>query len=192
MAKFYIIRHAETIANTDGKIIGHEDSPLSLKGKIELKKLSKRFVNISFDKIYSSNLGRAKQTSEILVNFIGYSKNVVYTAQLREINYGKLSGLNKDAVSKMYPLYHKDIDFKNPSGESFRDLYIRIIKFIKKLEDKDGTYLIVTHAGGVRAIYSYFTGKNFKSNLNMHLGHNTVLECFSNGRKHSAKIISNV
>jgi len=191
MAIFYIIRHAETLSNKDRKIIGHGDSPLSSKGKLELVKLSKKFSGIKFDKIYSSDLGRAKQTSDILIKSLKYNNKIVYTKLLREIDYGKFSGLNKDIVSKKYPLYHKDINFKNPSGESFKELYSRVIKFIKRFEDEKKTYLIVTHAGCVRAIYSYFSGKDFQDNIDIHLGHNTVLECTSEGSMHRIKIVVN-
>lgn len=66
MTTFYIVRHGTTVANEKGIIQGQIDTPLSKKGKNEIKQLAQKLQHIRFDAIYSSDLGRAFITEFII------------------------------------------------------------------------------------------------------------------------------
>ena len=66
----YVVRHGSTKANEERIIMGHLDTPLSEVGIADAEFLVRRLKNISFDKIYSSDLKRATQTADIIAQHI--------------------------------------------------------------------------------------------------------------------------
>ena len=68
---FYIARHGQTNWNILGKTQGHGNSDLTPKGENQALELSKAIKEYPIDFIYSSDLGRAVQTAEIIGNTIG-------------------------------------------------------------------------------------------------------------------------
>ncbi len=51
--------------------------------------------------------------------------------------------------------------FHTTSGESAREFYNRVKSFMKHIQKEDeGNYLIVTHGGVIRMIYSYILQNN--------------------------------
>ena len=64
--KIYFVRHGESEGNVS-KIYQHNETALTPQGEKQARTLAKRFLHIPIDLIISSDLKRAKQTSEILV-----------------------------------------------------------------------------------------------------------------------------
>lgn len=58
------MRHGEAEWNVIGKTMGHLDSPLTNNGIVQVKN-AKNKINVSFDTIVSSDLGRALETANI-------------------------------------------------------------------------------------------------------------------------------
>ncbi|MBI1970648.1 histidine phosphatase family protein [Candidatus Woesearchaeota archaeon] len=177
MTEIYVIRHGETEWNRKKKIIGQCNPPLSPHGRIAIKKLAKKLSRWApFDIIYSSNLKRAKESADIIALQVGYSKKIRVSKALQEIDYGILSGMQKEKAKQMFPQYHNNAAFIHPQGESFNTLYKRVVSFAKKLP-KGKKILIITHAGCMRAVYSYFKKQAFKKNMNMTINHDMIMEC---------------
>ena len=84
----YLIRHGESQSNLDKIWSGWNDVPLTEKGKLDAKKAGEYLDGIKFDKIYSSDLSRAKNTAEIAIPGCEYEQ----TPLLREINVGEIVG----------------------------------------------------------------------------------------------------
>ncbi|BAY96175.1 phosphoglycerate mutase [Tolypothrix tenuis PCC 7101] len=67
MTRVIIVRHGQSMYNTERRIQGRTDaSLLTEKGQTDAGKLGKALSNILFNAIYSSPLQRAKQTAEII------------------------------------------------------------------------------------------------------------------------------
>ena len=66
MLNIYFVRHGETVWNTKGIMQGRLDSELTEKGVLQAENLSEQFENIDFEAVYSSELGRAYKTANIL------------------------------------------------------------------------------------------------------------------------------
>jgi len=62
--KVTIMRHAETPANRERIIQGHQGGTLSDYGKKQAKRVSKRLMYEHIDIIYTSDLKRAVQTTQ--------------------------------------------------------------------------------------------------------------------------------
>ncbi|HCV87160.1 MAG TPA: histidine phosphatase family protein, partial [Deltaproteobacteria bacterium] len=91
--RLLLIRHAQTEWNVQRRFQGYGDSPITKEGQEQLKRLKSRLAGIVFDVVYSSDLGRAMETSQMLVG-----KKRVEEPRLRERGVGILEGLNLEQI----------------------------------------------------------------------------------------------
>jgi len=155
----YIIRHPETIFNRKDITQGHADSSLTGKGKKVAQQLGKKLKNKNIFKIFSSDLGRCLQTSNIVNGELNIK--IVPKKELRELNYGDFNGEKADIIKKIFNLNNPRLIL--PNGESFHQMKQRILNFINQLKAKKPV-LIVTHEGCLRAIISEMLNMKFTSN----------------------------
>ena len=97
--KLYVIRHGESETNLSGCYTGHLQVPLTEKGIKEAESVHPFLSGINFDKIYSSDLIRAKRTAEAAIPGCVYEE----TPLLREVDLGELSGKNIIKISIIKP-----------------------------------------------------------------------------------------
>jgi len=89
--KLVIVRHGETEWNVQHKVMGQLDSPLTSKGIRQAKAIGDRLRRLKFTSLYSSDLGRAVQTANIIAEIC--EKKIIFDAELREWNMGIFEGL---------------------------------------------------------------------------------------------------
>jgi 2,3-bisphosphoglycerate-dependent phosphoglycerate mutase len=147
-----VVRHGETVWNHQQRFQGHGDSPLTEQGRSDVQALGKRLKHIPFEKLISSDLGRALETAAVIAEQTGHK---IHTdPRLRERNYGVMEGLTMAEIKKRYAeplkkLIAGDPDIKIPEGESHRQLYDRNIDYIEQFirENAGATALLVVHGG---------------------------------------------
>ncbi|HCM87600.1 MULTISPECIES: histidine phosphatase family protein [Enterococcus] len=85
----YFTRHGKTMLNTTGKSQGWSDAPLTPTG-IEVAEDVGEGIgdSIKFDKVYSSDSGRAIETAEIILDKSGQKVKINKDKRLREFNFG--------------------------------------------------------------------------------------------------------
>ena len=85
-----LIRHGLTDWNTEMRIQGHTDIPLNSHGRKQAELLAERMKNEDWDYIYTSDLGRARETAE----HIGTLKQIEVSTdpRLREMYCGQIEG----------------------------------------------------------------------------------------------------
>ncbi|MGO1580725.1 MAG: histidine phosphatase family protein [Peptoniphilaceae bacterium] len=157
MVKIYFTRHGETNWNNTNIIQGHMDSDLTENGVEMALQLREEVKDIKFDKIYSSDLGRAYKTAELIVP----GQEIIKTKLLREIDMGDWSGMYFPDIEKKYPKLHSTY-FNNPDkyhrddGESLYDLNKRVKKFFEEniYKTEDETILIVSHGVTIISIFN--------------------------------------
>lgn len=88
----YIVRHGQTLFNYLERVQGWSDSPLTSLGEKQGKLVAEYLSDIHFDKIYSSDLKRAKVTAEYIGRKQNKSLNIEKTHLLREAYYGGFEG----------------------------------------------------------------------------------------------------
>lgn len=164
--EIYLIRHAETVWNIEERLQGWSDSPLSEKGRKMSEAMSIKLRDISFDKVYSSDLGRAKESVKLLVGNRNIS--IEYRKELRELALGKWEGLTFQEVKNRYP-EEMEIYFNRPdlhkmeNCEDYFDLQRRIRFFLKEISKIDQErILIVAHGVSVQAILNEIEGVNLQ------------------------------
>ena len=148
--KLYIIRHPLTESNIKRITQGWADSPLIPESVKLAEENGKKLQNKKIDTIYTSDLGRCTQTSNIVNKFLKVL--IIKREELREQNLGIYNGVHKDIIKKEFD--EQNYEAKPPRGESFREMKTRVLNFIKKLEkeNKEETILIVTHTGCLEGI----------------------------------------
>ena len=64
--KLFAVRHGKTEWNLEGREIGQLDSPLTVHGLFQAAALARRLSSLRVDLVYSSDLGRALRTAEVI------------------------------------------------------------------------------------------------------------------------------
>lgn len=145
--KAWVIRHGESEANRNGLLTGWLDVPLTEKGREEATLVNQLLSGVRFDKIYSSDLLRAKSTAEIALPGCAYET----LPALREINVGTIAGQPLTVVrgENIRSLTKDGYDaFGGESREAFRE---RVAAFMKVMENEDcENVAIFSHAGVIR------------------------------------------
>lgn len=159
MTTFYIARHGQTEWNVEGRLQGHTNSHLTAQGRQQAELLRDTLADVTFDAIVSSDLTRAHDTAEI----IAQSRNVTVTTTLllREKGFGHLEGklsnhIREEGVWDTFntldyagQLNHRLV----PGAETIQEMLDRFRSFLLELaqEYPDGTILVVSHGGAIRA-----------------------------------------
>jgi probable phosphoglycerate mutase len=155
-----IVRHGQTQWNLKLIRQGHLDSPLTDRGITQAKALGKRLAHEEFTALYSSDLGRAVQTAEMIGAVTGHF--VVIDDRLRERNLGVFQGLGRDEIERRFPeeyRLHRSIgpDYVIPSGESVRQQVERNLLCLAELGEKHvaETIVVVTHGGVLSGLFRH-------------------------------------
>ena len=158
-----LIRHGETVWNIESRFQGHFDSPLTQRGREQIKALGKRMKGFTFNELFASDLGRTVETAAIIT---GFTEHEVQTdPRLRERHYGVLEGLTLPEINVQYAdildrLKTNDPNFIIPDGESHYQHYMRNIDFVEeKIAEKSGeSIVLVVHGGVLDNLFRYVAG----------------------------------
>ncbi|MDB5236992.1 MAG: alpha-ribazole phosphatase [Parcubacteria group bacterium] len=152
--KILLIRHGETTGDLEDRYGGSYDDPLTEEGHRQLQDTAQRLAGTPIDKIYSSTLIRAKQSTEIINAEL--KAEVEFLDGLCERDYGVLGGLTKAEAEEKYPEaveLHKDPTNTDPEGESQSDFTERVLTTLKSIADgTQDTVAVVSHGGPIKVI----------------------------------------
>lgn len=152
-AIIYIVRHGESDGNSRRVVSGSTDHNLTALGIEQAISLGRKLVNVTFDKIFSSDLIRARKTAELITLNKGLA--IETSPALRERNYGDLEGkpsaelhVHFDAWKK---LSSKDQLKQRPAenAESGEEVTARFVNFLREAaaSHPNKTLLVTTHGG---------------------------------------------
>lgn len=141
LCTIYLVRHGETEWNVGHRIQGQANSPLTKQGQKQALELGSKLKSVHFDAIFSSDLGRARETAEL----IALSKKIaIKTAEaLRERSFGDQEGKTwreyniamKGLLDKFALLNEVEkARFKfSPDSESNEELARRMSVFLREI-----------------------------------------------------------
>src|SRR3954468_3280055 len=89
--KIVLVRHGETKWNVEQRIQGQGDSPLTETGIEQARLIGRRLGREHFDRLVSSDLGRAMQTAAEIGQLTGHAVDA--DPRLRERHFGAGEGL---------------------------------------------------------------------------------------------------
>lgn len=160
--KIVLVRHGETEGNSKGLYEGKKEVSINENGRKQSKKLGNLLKDYKFSKVYCSPQKRCKETLDIIIETIDFKPEFIeYKEELKEIDFGLWEGLSYKEIEKVFPRQWEEFikDYKEfyfPDGERFIDFYKRATKILDFLDD--GSYLILTHGGVIRAVLSKLLG----------------------------------
>ena len=148
---FLLVRHGATKMNNESdtsadRIRGWKDVPLAKSGREEVENLAEKLKDSDIDKVYSSDLERAKDTAEGIVEATG--AKLIVTKALRPWDLGDFAGQStKEALPKIATYVREKPDEAVPEGESFNSFKARAFAGLKKIldESKGEKIAVVTH-----------------------------------------------
>lgn len=147
---YFILRHGEAKSNAQNVVTADPKNQFGLtqKGKEEVSSSAGGLENKKIDYIFSSDILRTKETTDMVRKSLGLDPSkVVFDKRLREINFGEIDGKDRSLYSKAIPNFIDRFTKRLPGGESFDDIRKRVGDFIYEIDQKfEGkTILLVTH-----------------------------------------------
>lgn len=156
----YSARHGETTLNKEHKLRGWEDVNLDSNGKEQAEKMGNELQGQKISKIYSSDLKRAKETSDIISKKID-APVVEVSKDLRPWNLGNLNGASiSETLASLHTYIEKLPNKALPGGESFNDFKNRFLpKLIDIIKDNQGKNVaVVAHHRNERLTEAWIKG----------------------------------
>lgn len=176
----YIVRHGETDWNKEGIYQGQTDTSLNENGRQTVRELGKILSRINFSAIYSSDLLRARETAEIINDFLNVP--IYYTRDLRELHFGDWTGISiwemEEKDPELFRKWQEDPwNISPPGGETFRELTERVIRALEEITErhKNENILVVSHAGPIKAMVFGLLSATGKAYWNIKISHSTVV-----------------
>lgn len=173
--RLILLRHGETVWNIDKRLQGHDNSPLSERGILQAKAIASSIRNLAPARAVASDLGRARQTAEI----IGYG-HARSDQRLRELNMGEWTGKRKSDLIADTPDLYRDWRagrFTPAGGENWHDFVLRIKAGLTDcVYQGTGDLLAIVHSGVVRAACFGFLGLSPEQLLPVTPGTLTIFE----------------
>ena len=165
MPNLILVRHGESQWNLENRFTGWVDVPLTPRGEGEARIAGEHLRDLPIDKVYTSVLQRAINTSKIALEAAGKPANLPTERDqaLNERHYGDLQGLNKAETAAQYgdaqvKIWRRSYDVPPPGekGESLKDTAARTLPYFQAhiLPDIKASLnvLVVAHGNSLRSI----------------------------------------
>jgi len=150
-----MMRHGETIWNAEQRLQGHDNAPLSERGRTQALAFRDVLRQLHPKAVVSSDLGRCRET----VALIGYP-DAPADPRLRELNMGEWTGRSKPDLIANHPTEYwawRAGTHHPTDGECWQDFRARVEEALREwLAQTDGDLLVVVHSGVIRAALSAF------------------------------------
>ena len=151
--RLYIIRHPQTLGNINRLVSNPNEGNISSHGYKQIDEISKRLINTSVDRIYSSNSERCIPLAEKIQEYNLTKPELIISQSIAERNPGNLIGYSKKCLENLAT------DESPKNGESTIDVYNRASNFISYLiEQKIEKNLIVSHGFFLKNMIGYCMG----------------------------------
>ncbi len=157
MKRLWLVRHAST-AWTGKRWCGTTNLPLDAAGQAAAAELATTLVDRLHApmELYCSPLMRARQTAESLAAALDAELHI--DESLREIDFGRIEGLEWDALEREHPSLAASIlegsaEVDWPGGEMAAAIQSRARGVWTRLEALEvSTVVLVSHGGFIRAV----------------------------------------
>ncbi len=169
--RLILVRHGETQRHKEKVFMGQYDVPLDPEGKEQctIVGLELQHFDIDTDRIYTSDLKRAKESAKIIAKILDSQPSVEELPELREMSLGAWDGKFIREIQRDHPqefaergrdMLHYKID---ENAENFVELQQRVMKKVNEIiASTQGDILIVAHSGVNRVIMCSLMGKKLE------------------------------
>lgn len=171
------VRHAESTANAEGRLVGRLDAELSERGRAEAERLAGALDPVAL--VYASPLARTRATAAA----IAPGQEAQLADAVIELDYGVLDGERlADVPRDLWARWHLDADFTPEGGESLAALQRRVDAWMaERFEEVDGLarsaterVLVVSHVSPIKAAVAWTLGLDPLASFRLRLDHLTA------------------
>lgn len=170
--EIYLVRHTETVYKK-GICYGQADIGLLEPFMEQFEIIKKQIPQDAV--IYSSPLQRCT----VLANYLT-DGNYETDARLMEMNFGDWEMKKWDEIPSedLNPWMDDFVNVKVPNGESFTELYARVVDFAETMLQSDTIkpIVLVTHAGVIRSILCKTSDLSLKDAFHNKVGFGQVIK----------------
>lgn len=163
MTTLFLIRHGQTDWNLQHRWQGERDVPLNAEGIRQAEALARAFRTVRVDRVFSSDLSRARDTAAVVAQATGAPHTVF--ASLRERPFGRWEGLTNEEILRQFAdemaQYRRNRDtFVPPGGQSWVEFAPAAVGAVEAIaaEHPDRRLAIVAHGGVLKAFVNHVLG----------------------------------
>lgn len=149
----YLARHGETAWTLSGQYTGLTDLPLTERGERNARRLEQRLRELSFTKVFTSPLQRARRTCELA----GFGAVAEIDSDLVEWNYGDYEGQHTGEIRAKRPDWELFRD-GCPRGESPAQAAARADRVVSRIRAVLGNVLLFSSGHFIRVLATRWIG----------------------------------
>lgn len=153
LSVIYLARHGETAWTISGQHTGRTDLPLTERGEHNAMRLGERLKGLSFAKVFTSPLQRARRTCELA----GFGSVAEIDPALVEWDYGEYEGLRSDQILAKRPDWQLFRD-GCPGGESPEQIGARADRVVNRVRALSGNVLLFSSGHFLRVLAARWVG----------------------------------
>ena len=179
VSRIVLIRHGQSTYNEKNLFTGWKDVELTQKGTREAHEVAPLIQHLTFTHAFTSNLRRAQDTLDIILEDISQNIPITKNIALNERDYGSLVGQNKIEASKKFGAdqvqkWRRSYNIPPPGGESLEMTTKRSIPYFQKkiqpLLKKNNNIIVVAHGNSIRSIVMYLHNLNSEQIIQTEIG----------------------
>jgi broad specificity phosphatase PhoE len=155
----YLARHGETAWTMSGQYTGLTDLPLTERGERNARRLAERLCGLTFAKVFTSPLQRARRTCELA----GFGGVAEIDQDLVEWNYGDYEGRHSADVHRERPDWELFRDGA-PGGESPAQAAARADRVVSRVRVVPGDVLLFSSGHFIRVLATRWIGLEVTAN----------------------------
>ncbi len=172
-----LVRHGESTANAEGRLLGRLDAPLTPRGLAQARALAPLVSGAS--RLLSSPLGRAVDTATAL----GTGLPVEIDERWVEMDYGEFDGMVLgDVPGEVWQRWRSDLSYRPPGGESLAEAGARVRAACEELfgregwgaRSTEGHVVVVSHVSPIKAATCWALGLGDEGAWRLYLGTGSV------------------
>ena len=145
----YLVRHGQTLWNTEARFQGQYDSPLTDLGRDQATRIGRALAaeigpRSEPIRAYISPLGRTRATAELIGRSLPMS--IVEEPKLMEVHFGDWEGLTRDDILSRFGMDQSirpfDWQFQAPGGET---LDVVLARVSAGYDEAESPAVVITH-----------------------------------------------
>jgi len=147
LPRVYLVRHGETAWSLSGQHTGRTDIPLTERGERDAQELSARLRGLTFTKVLTSPLQRARRTGELA----GFDERMAPDPDLMEWDYGAYEGRLTSDIRAERPGWRL-FEEGCPGGETLVEVSARADRVITQVRAVEDDVLVFAHRDILRIL----------------------------------------
>ena len=154
-----LIRHGQTDWNVEDRFQGQIDVAMNAVGRRQATNLKSYLDGALFDRVYSSPLGRAFETAQLIAG----PSLIIPDRRLSEIHHGLWQGRTKREIYRRWPdqwkRWQEQPHFTPRNGEPRQRVRLRVEDFLRSMQGTN--ILCVSHGVIIQTFVSVLLGASY-------------------------------